>query len=136
MQLGKDLFTRQGCVACHTTSPDEPPKGPMLAGIAARNTQAELCESIMKPSAKIAQGFETQFFKTKDGDVIEGFVVREAGDEVEVRNVAGVNTVVKKSDIKGRGKRDVSVMPEGLVAKLTPHDLASLIAYLESLNGK
>jgi putative heme-binding domain-containing protein len=134
--LGKELFTRQGCVACHTISSDQPPKGPLLAGIAARNTKAELCESIMRPSAKIAQGFETQWFKTKDGDVIEGFVVREGGDEIEVRNITGISTTLKKPDIQKRGKRDVSVMPEGLVVKLTPHDLASIIAYLETLKAQ
>lgn len=133
-KLGKELFTRQGCVVCHTTSPEEPPKGPLLAGIAQRYNRDELCESIMKPSAKIAQGFETQWFKLKGNDQpIEGFVVRESGDQLEVRNITGVSTTIKSGDIERRGKRDVSIMPEGLVAPLTPHDLASILAYLESL---
>jgi putative heme-binding domain-containing protein len=132
---GKELFKSQGCVNCHTVTPDQPPKGPFLGGIATRYKRAELCESVLKPNAKIAQGFETQWFKTKD-DIVEGFVTRESGDEVEFRIVTGATTVLKKSDIKSRGKRDTSVMPEGLVAKLTPNDLASLVAYLESLKAK
>ncbi|HEY2584369.1 MAG TPA: HEAT repeat domain-containing protein [Tepidisphaeraceae bacterium] len=133
-KLGKELFTRQGCVVCHTTSPEEPPKGPLLAGIAQRYSREELCESILKPSAKIAQGFETQWFKLKGKDEpVEGFVVRESGDQLEVRNITGVSVTIKASDIEKRGKRDVSVMPEGLVAQLTPHDLASILAYFESL---
>jgi putative heme-binding domain-containing protein len=134
--LGRELFQRQGCIACHTTTPREPAKGPMLGGIGGRYNVAELCESIMKPSAKIAQGFETQWFKTKSGDVIEGFVVKEGGDQIEVRTPVGVSTVIKTDQIQKRGKRDVSMMPEGLVVKLTPADLASLIAYLNSLDGK
>ena len=35
---------------------------------------------------RIAQGFETQKFATTAGQVVEGFVVRESGDEVELRN--------------------------------------------------
>jgi hypothetical protein len=35
-----------------------------------------------------------------------------------------------------REKRDVSIMPEGLVSALAPQDLASLLAYLESTDGK
>jgi putative heme-binding domain-containing protein len=133
-KLGKELFTRQSCIVCHTTSPEETPKGPLLAGIAQRYNRDELCESIMKPSAKIAQGFETQWFKMKGKDEpIEGFVVRESGDQIEVRNITGVSTTIKAGDIQKRGKRDTSVMPEGLVAQLTPHDLASILAYLESL---
>jgi putative heme-binding domain-containing protein len=135
-KLGRELFQRQGCIACHTTTPREPAKGPMLGGIGGRYNVAELCESIMKPSAKIAQGFETQWFKTKSGDVIEGFVVKEGGDQIEVRTPVGVSTIVKTDDIRKRGKRDISMMPEGLVVKLTPADLASLIAYLDSLDGK
>jgi putative heme-binding domain-containing protein len=134
--LGHDLFQRQGCIACHTLSTKEPQKGPMLGGIAGRYNRSELCESIMKPSAKIAQGFETQWFKTTDGDVIEGFVSREGGDDVEVRNPTGVAVTIKKANIKSRGRRDTSMMPEGLVIKLTPDELASLIAFLESTTGK
>ena len=133
-KLGKDLFTRQGCIVCHTTSPEEPLKGPLLAGIAKRYSRDELCESIMKPSAKIAQGFETQWFEVKGNDTpLEGFVVHESGDEIEIRAINGVSTTIKKTDIEKRGTRPQSIMPEGLVAQLTPHDLASILAYLESL---
>lgn len=131
---GMELFTRQGCVACHTVTPDQPPKGPYLGGIATRYSRAELCESILRPSAKIAQGFETQWFKVK-GDVIEGFVTRESGDEIEVRDVAGKVTLLKRQQVGSRGTRPTSVMPENLAGNLTVEDLASLVAYLESLKG-
>src|SRR5207253_7073202 len=122
-ERGKELFTKLGCVQCHTTSAQEPPKGPFLGGIAKRYSRAELCESILKPSAKISQGFETQWFKDADGEMYEGFVMRDAGDEIELRNILGVTSTLKKSEIKERGKREISVMPEGLVGKLTAHDL-------------
>jgi putative heme-binding domain-containing protein len=133
---GATLYQRQGCAACHTVSPDEPPKGPFLGGIATRYSRAELVESILKPSAKIAQGFETQAFKLSSDDVVEGFVSRESGDEVEVRNVQGTAAVLKKKDIVARVKRETSVMPTGLADRLTTGDLASLLAYLESLKSK
>jgi putative heme-binding domain-containing protein len=133
---GRDLFLRQGCIACHTTTPNEPPKGPMLGGIATRYSRADLCESIMKPSAKIAQGFESQWFDTRKGEHIEGFVVREGADSLEVRNIAGQSVTIETADIKARGKRDTSIMPEALVNNITPADLANLLAYLESLKAK
>ena len=73
---------------------------------------------------KIAQGFETQGFKTR------------SGDEVEFRNATGASAVPRKREIDRRGKRDPSVMPEGLVGNLSPEEFASLLAYLESLKGK
>jgi putative membrane-bound dehydrogenase-like protein len=135
-KLGQRLFARQGCVACHTVSPDETLKGPLLAGISARYKREELIESILKPSQKIAQGFESQFFATNDGKSYEGFVVREAGDEIELRLANSESMLIKKSDIEERGKRVLSMMPEKLVDSLTINQLASLLAYLDSLKAK
>ncbi len=135
-KLGEHLFLQQGCAACHTVSPKEAPKGPPLAGIAARYSRAELTESIVAPSAKVAQGFDTQVIETLDGDQIIGFVTREAGDTVELRNANGDPIILKKADIDSRRKADKSVMPDGLVKGLTVDELAALLAYLESLKGK
>ena len=131
-RAGEQLFLKQGCVLCHTVSDKDPPKGPMLGGITTRYSRPELCESILKPSAKIAQGFESQRFTLKNGDQVDGFVVKESGDSVEVRNVAGTTAVLEKADIVTREKREQSIMPEGLVANITPEELASLLAFLES----
>ena len=132
-KYGQRLFTRQGCVACHAVSQNEPVKGPLLLDISQRYKRPELVESIVKPSAKIAQGFEGQFFVTGNGKIFDGFVVRESGDEIELRNITGVATVLRKEDIEERGKRDISIMPQGLVDKLNVEQLAALLAYLESL---
>ena len=101
---GQALFLQQACAACHTVSESEPPKGPMLGGIATRYTRAELCESILRPGAKVSQGFETVWFKLKNKDEVEGFVVKESGDSVEVRNIAGVTRVLEKGAIAERQK--------------------------------
>ena len=132
---GQEVFTQQSCVVCHTLSDKEPPKGPMLAGIGQRYKRDELAESILKPSAKIAQGFESQWFRMKNTETVEGFVVKEGGDSVEIRNIVGVTTIIEKANITERQKRDKSIMPEGLVANLPPEDLAALIAFLESTKG-
>jgi len=132
--LGARLFERVGCINCHTVAKSEGPKGPYLGDIANRYSRVELAESVLKPSAKIAQGFETQKFATENGQTYEGFVVRESGDEVEIRNAAGAVTVIPKKEIDERGKTLISVMPTGLADPLTPRELASILAYLESLN--
>jgi putative heme-binding domain-containing protein len=135
-RTGAEVFIKVGCVACHTTRASEAPKGPFLGGIAARYTRAELCESILKPNAKIAQGFETQWFKTKDDEELEGFVTREGGDDLDLRNVAGITTTLAKKNIAERGKREKSIMPEGLADQLTPVELASLLAFLEATRSQ
>jgi putative membrane-bound dehydrogenase-like protein len=131
-EFGAVLFTRQGCIACHTVQPDQPLKGPHLGGIATRYNRKELATAILQPNASITQGFETHWFELKDDTAPEGFIVREAADEVEIRNVISAVTVIRKSDILKQGVRPTSIMPEGLAAKLTLDELASLLAYLES----
>jgi putative heme-binding domain-containing protein len=135
-KLGAQLFIRQGCIACHTVAKSEPPKGPYLGGIAQRYSRSELIESILKPNAKIAQGFTTHYFVTKKRDRVDGFIVRESGDETEVRGASGVSVVLKKADVAKTGTLPTSIMPEGLAANLSPSELASLLAYLESLKAE
>lgn len=132
---GQQMFLKAGCIACHTINPDEPPKGPILSAVVKIYDRAALTESILKPSAKIAQGFESQWFKTKKGEQIEGFVTREGGDSVDVRNIAGQSVTLEKADVAERGKRDVSIMPEGLLNSFSPADLQNLLAWLESLRN-
>ncbi len=132
-KAGQEMFLRAGCIACHTINPDEPPKGPVLSAVAKIYDRATLTESILKPSAKIAQGFESVFFKTKKGEQVEGFVTREGGDSVDVRNVAGQVVTIEKGDITERGTRPQSMMPEGLLNAFTPAELANLLTWLESL---
>jgi putative heme-binding domain-containing protein len=133
---GERLFQRQGCIACHTVAVGQPPKGPSLLGIASRYKRAELAEAILKPSAKIAQGFETQKIASVDGQTYEGFVVRESADEVELRDVRGSAVVIPKKEIDARARGDLSIMPTGLVDALSVTDFAALLAYLESLGSR
>ena len=136
VQLGQTLFTRQGCAACHTASPEETEKGPYLGGIGARYSRAELIESILRPNAKVAQGFATNWFETTDGRQLQGFVTREGTLDVAIRDLTGAETTLQKAQIKARGVREGSIMPPGLVDTLTLQELSSLLAYLSATSSK
>ena len=86
-KAGAQFFEKLGCVKCHTTSKNEPLKGPFLGDIFARHKRPEIIESILRPSAQIAQGFTPYTIETKDGTDYDGFIVRESGDEIELRNL-------------------------------------------------
>ena len=135
-RIGELLFQRQGCISCHTVAPGEAARGPSLLGISSRYSRAELIESILKPSAKLAQGFEPQRFATVEGRTFEGFVVRESAVEVEFRDAQGTATILSKKDIDERARGNVSIMPVGLADALDVRDLASLLGYLESLKAQ
>jgi putative membrane-bound dehydrogenase-like protein len=58
-EKGKALFKQQSCINCHTFANGQQPKGPHLVDIGKRYKRTELIESIVQPSKKIAQGFDT-----------------------------------------------------------------------------
>jgi putative membrane-bound dehydrogenase-like protein len=130
---GKALFASQSCRACHTDADGQTPKGPHLVDIGKRSRPEELVESILKPSAKIAQGYEAYSFAMADGRVVSGFVVSEGAATVQVRESSGERKELKRSDIEDRKRQEPSAMPEGIAANLTPEQLADLVAYLCSL---
>ena len=134
--LGEQLFTRQTCVACHTTSQDQAQKGPYLGNIAQTYKRPDLAENILDPNKTIAQGFATNVFTLKDGTVNVGFVVREGADKVTVRNVAAHEATYDVKEIAKRETLPTSVMPPGLVNNLTVREFASLLDYLEALAKK
>ena len=134
--LGEQLFTRQTCVACHTTSQEQAQKGPYLGNIAETYKRPDLAEAILDPGKTIAQGFATNMFTLKDGTVSVGFVTREAADKVTVRNIAAQESTFDVKDIVKRETLPTSLMPPGLVNALTVKELAGLLDYLESLAKK
>jgi putative heme-binding domain-containing protein len=132
--LGNQIFARQSCLACHTLSQAGEQKGPYLGDAGSKWQRDYLIHSILQPSAVVAQGFQTQWFETKDDFSYDGFVTAEADGVIEIRNAAGQVLSLKESDVVERGTRTTSMMPEGLVDNLTVFELASLLDYLQSLH--
>ena len=134
---GELVFTQAGCIACHTTKASEPPKGPFLGNIAETYKRRELAEAILIPGKTIAQGFVTNVFTMKNGEVKMGFVTQEAADRIVVRDIAAQEHTLDPKLIAKREKNEQqSLMPPGLMNAMTVGDLASLLDYLEALAKK
>ena len=128
------LFKQQSCINCHTFANGQQPKAPHLVDIGKRYKRAELIESMVLPSKKIAQGFDTWTFLMDDGKIYTGFVVLESAETVTLRDATGISRELIQDHIEDRVKQEISMMPLGIVGNLSPEQLADLIAYLESLH--
>lgn len=128
---GKALFTKQGCVACHSISKSEPMKGPFMGQVGAIMNREQIAESILKPNASISQGFATVLISTKNKKSYMGFVTQETAASVVLRDIAGSVTTIKKNNIASRKEMPNSMMPAGLANSLTVEEFASLVAFLE-----
>ncbi len=136
IELGEQLFTKQTCIACHTTSQDQPQKGPYLGNIAQTYKRPDLAANTLDPNKTIAQGFATNVFTLKDGSQNLGFVTNESGDKVTIRTITAQEFTYNKADITKRDTLPTSLMPPGLLHNLTIREFASLLDYLESLSAK
>jgi len=131
---GREVFmTVIGCAKCHTLDRSEDPKGPFLGDVGGKFDAKYIVESIMRPSAKIAQGFSSELINVKGQGEFTGFVTRETADEVQLRDPSGKVTVIGKGNITKRRPLPGSMMPDGLVDNLTLDDFASLLTFLESM---
>ena len=122
-----------GCIKCHRVHGAGSEGGPDLSRIAANYGRAELIESVLFPSKKVADGFRTTTLALADGQVLSGLVVADGGERLTLLDSQGARHDVRKSDIEQKTQSDKSPMPDGLQAGLTPQEFADLIAYLETL---
>lgn len=128
--LGKTLFIKQGCVACHSIETGETMKGPFMGQIGSIMTREQIAESILKPNASISQGFASVLITTKDDKRYMGFISEESADKVVIRNISGEVFTINTEDILTRKELETSMMPPGLANSLSYEEFASLITFL------
>ncbi len=128
--LGKTLFTRQGCVACHSINKGETMKGPFMGQVGSIMNREQIAESILKPNASISQGFATVSITAKGNKSYMGFVTEESAGQLVLRDIAGQVTRIKTADIIKREEMETSMMPAGLANALSYEEFASLITFL------
>jgi putative membrane-bound dehydrogenase-like protein len=126
---GRQVFA-QACVACHQLDGTGLVVGPDLRTVV-QHPADKLFTSILDPSANIEPGFTAYFCELNDGTQLYGAITSEAGDSLTLRLADGSARTVLRSGLKHLQSANVSLMPDGLEALLTPQSLADLIAYLK-----
>ncbi|MCI0456349.1 MAG: c-type cytochrome, partial [Gemmataceae bacterium] len=130
---GKQMFQVASCVACHKMDGTGTELGPDLTKLDPKMKLADILRDILDPSAKINEKYQTWVFETNGGKTLTGLVVEETKQVVKVveNPLAKAEPVVlKTSDIAERTKSPTSVMPKGVLDKLTREEILDLIAYV------
>ncbi|MES2454697.1 MAG: heme-binding protein [Bacteroidota bacterium] len=128
--LGKGLFAKQGCIACHSLNKGEPLKGPFMGQIGSIMSREQIAESILKPNASISQGFATVQITAKGDKSYMGFVTSETAEKIVMRDIAGQVSTIKTDDVLKRTEMETSMMPPGMANSLSYEEFASLITFL------
>jgi putative heme-binding domain-containing protein len=135
----RQMFTVASCVACHKLDGTGNQFGPDLAQLDAKLQPADILKELLDPSAKINEKFQTQVFQLESGQSITGLVVEETPELVKlVENPLAKTAIVeiKTSTIAARKKSPTSIMPKGLLDKLTRDEILDLVAFLHARGNK
>jgi hypothetical protein len=130
---GRELFRTASCVSCHKLGEAGNQFGPELAKLDAKMTALEITKHILDPSLRIEEKYRSTTIVTDDGRRLTGLVVTDTPEELAlVENpVASAEPVrIKKTDIEERVTSPVSIMPKGLLDKLTRDEVLDLVAYV------
>jgi putative heme-binding domain-containing protein len=132
---GERIFTNAspGCANCHVVNGRGVELGPNLSEVGAKLGKDALIESVLEPSSGVSFGYEAWNFTLKNGDEVYGLLASETADEVAVKNIGGIITRLKKTDLASRQQSKLSIMPAGLQAAMTAQELVDLIEYLATL---
>lgn len=126
---GRAIFQRN-CATCHTLFGEGRQVGPDLTG-AQRTDLDYVLINIMDPSALVGHAYRVTVVELKDGRVINGIVKAEDANTITLQTATD-RVVVATQDIEDRQQQPVSMMPEGLLNRLTIEDIRDLVKYLGS----
>ncbi len=138
VERGRRVFETQpvlACIRCHRAGGDGGDAGPDLADTGARHNREYLLESILKPNAAIAPGFDTIVLTLRSGEVVAGVLAQESADTISLRNTENRLIEVNKRDIAKR-EGAPSSMPEIYQTVLTKIQLRDVVEFLASLKER
>ena len=130
---GKQIFEVASCVSCHKLNGVGVQFGPNLAELDGKMTRSEILRSLVEPSHKIDDKYATNVFALKSGKVVSGMILEETANTIKVieNPLAKVDLlVINKSEVEDRSRSATSIMPKGLLDKLTREEILDLVAYL------
>jgi putative heme-binding domain-containing protein len=129
----KQLFTVANCSACHKLNGIGTELGPDLSKLDTKLQAADILKEMLDPSAIINEKYQTYLITLQDGKTLTGLIIADSIDGVTIveNPLAGAKpVVVKPRDIAEREKAAVSVMPKGLLDKLSRDEILDLVAYV------
>jgi putative heme-binding domain-containing protein len=120
------------CLRCHKLEGSGGDVGPAMDGIGKKYDREFLLQSIVDPSAKIAEGFENLTVTLKDGGALIGIFKGETDKELTIFSQEDGLIKIPKADIASRAAGQSGMLP-GLGEVMSRRELRDLIEFLASL---
>ena len=129
LSRGRAIYARS-CAACHKLFDEGGLVGPELTGSQRANLDYVL-DNVLDPSAIVPREYKAHVLRLSDGRVVQGVILEETPQTLVVQT-ANEPLRVSTSQIDSRKESGLSMMPEGLLDRLTPQEQRDLVGYLAS----
>ncbi len=126
---GRAIFAKT-CANCHQLFDAGSKLGPELTGSQRHNLDYVL-DNVLDPSAIVPRDYKVHILRLADGRVVQGVILAETPHTLTVQT-ANETIPVAVADIEARKESALSMMPEGLLDRLSAGELRDLVAYLAS----
>lgn len=128
---GEKLF--QTCLLCHSVGDKGHDFAPALDGSALRESEA-LLTALLNPDAAVESSYATYRVIKKDGNTIEGYLVKKDERGTTIGFMGGSRQFVQASEIKFGGfLGGRSFMPKGLIDNYSDEQVSDLLAFIKTL---
>jgi len=107
--------------------------GPDFTSLGTSAQPDYIIESLWYPNRKIKEGYHTTVVETKDNRTLAGVVVRDAGGELVLRDLANKLVSIPKNQIRKKTAAPVSMMTPGLITGLAEDEQLHLYRFLAEL---
>jgi putative heme-binding domain-containing protein len=122
---------RRECATCHRLRGEGAEVGPALETVVHRSP-AELMIHILDPHREVAPQFVEYFVRTVDGRMLSGLVVAESANGLTLRRAGAHEETLPRTQIEELTFSGKSLMPEGLEQRISPQEMADLIALIRA----
>lgn len=132
---GAEIVTGKGqCLTCHRMRGAGSRLGPELTDIGTGRSPDQLHASLVDPNAEILPENRRYRVVTRDGTTITGRILNHDTFQVLMMDAKEQLRSFDKSELREHGFVKESAMPS-YREKLTPQELADVVAYLTTLKG-
>jgi quinoprotein glucose dehydrogenase len=134
-ERGRRIFIENAavsCQRCHKLDGQGGEVGPPMNGIGSQKTREYLLESIVLPSAQIAEGYQSVILNLIDGRTVSGVLRAKDKEKYTLVTADDKMLTIPADDVESE-RPDKSAMPDDLHKKLSKRELRDVVEFLASL---
>lgn len=135
----KAMFKVANCIACHKLDNEGNDFAPDLTKLDLKLKAVDILKDIVEPSFRINEKYQTWIIETKAGKSYTGVIIEEKGKTfklIENPLTKAEPITLSLDDVDSKTKSPVSVMPKGLLDKLTREEILDLVAFITARGNR